>query len=430
MNSPSDNKNSPSSDMSNSDHQDTSSLDQLEELWEAARSAELSETEQVQLKSLLSTPDGRAQWQSLSALEQDLEGLLSSELDRFKEVNFSKANVQKVNAQKMNSDEATSQQANSRQDHLSHPKGEDDSVESQTVYPLSKTPSISLSQDHSRSQQPGKSTFRFGALGTIVALVMVAFLLSLQLGLLKGPSKNLVIAQAIHVEGEVRVKRGPVHIMLRSNMGIKEDDRVLTGADGQLTLAMKDGSLIEVSNGARLKIGGHVQTEGQLFQLARGQMKIEAKPQKQPMIVELPQIEISVLGTRFWVSAEKEHSIVELYEGSLALAGTHEQGTQERLEISAGQRAEKSKGDLKISQSPMEAMEREVIVLNKDLKLGYIKVRLNDGSEATMRIHRVAIGDVWGLDPKVMAELKDVQLGESIMVSTERGTSWSLLRVH
>jgi hypothetical protein len=78
----------------------------------------------------------------------------------------------------------------------------------------------------------------------------------------------------------------------------------------------------------------------------------------------------------------------------------------------------------------MEAMEHEVIVLSKDLKLGYIKVRLNDGSEATMRIHRVAIGDVWGLDPKVMAELKDVQLGESIMVSTERGTPWSLLRVH
>jgi hypothetical protein len=152
------------------------------------------------------------------------------------------------------------------------------------------------------------------------------------MGWLKPPSKNRHVAQVLTVEGEVRVKRGPIHAALRPGMSLKEDDHLVNDDRGHVHFEFTDGTQVKVGAGARWHLGNESHEHGRVFQIAAGTAWFAVQPQTHPMVVRTPNADVEILGTRLSVHVEGELTAVDLYEGQVLL---HDE--TQRLELEAQQ---------------------------------------------------------------------------------------------
>ena len=375
-------------------------IEKLEDLWEKVRSHEASPQDLIALKQMLSSPEGRAAWRSLSLLESQLTSIYGTSTTALASGDAAVEDLD-VRGQTVTSEISQAQYG-----------------QASNITPL---PASALGTN----VLPGKKTFRFGAFSAIAALVTVAFLLSLQLGLLKGPSQNKILGHVLNISGEVRVKRGPIHITIREGMAIKEDDHIITGLDGELTFYKGDGSVFTVAGYSRLHLGGYVARDGLVLQLAKGAMSISATPQERAIQVELPKMKVEVLGTRFLVHApNKEESRVDLFEGKLLVSTPFDQ-----LELQAQQSVLADDSGLTVTDLGAQRLTRYQ-VLNCDADGGTLNLKsMNGGQNILARVPYRHQLDVVSLDPQLMAQIQSLRVGDEVLVRCEPGFPWSILEI-
>ena len=224
--------------------------EELEVLWFKISSGQGSPHEQEQLKAFLQSAQNRSRWRSLLNFESDLARGLA----------------------------------------LSTPKI--------SGAPTEGVPLLSTSRHKSA---PQRQLLRWMGWGSIAALLMITWIVAFQLGWLKGPPNNNSLGQVLSVVGEVRVHRGLLHIGLMPSMVIKEDDDIFTDGSAALWIKLKDNTVLRLGEKAHLRIGGQRFEANKSLQLVRGHLYCEVQSQKNPMTIETPYQNISILGTRFAV---------------------------------------------------------------------------------------------------------------------------------
>lgn len=353
-------------------------------LWEKARAGLATPEDIAELKERLSTAEGRAEFNEQSTLEYDLQQLLSSGAD----------------------------ETNSKPESLAS-LNRDDSAPSPE----------SLGASPSTVRAP--KSFQYSAFIGIAALVAMAFFLSLHLGWVKGPSKNRIIAQVNQVSGEVRVKRGPLHVALRQGMAIKEDDHILTALQSQLSFTTTDGSFFEIGERSRVHLGKNLLEEGFVFQMAKGSVKVQASPQKSGMTFESPYLITRVLGTRFLLRAQAAESEVYLFEGSLKLEGTH--GLQSEVQLKAQQQALVSQQQLVVKDDRFLNIQK-VKVLSADKITKSCLLQLNSTEPAVWVSLKHQHGSAeHNLDSQLLDLVLKASPDREYTASLELGHPWTLL---
>ena len=224
--------------------------EELEILWFKISCGQGSLGEQQQLKAFLQSSQNRARWRALLNFESDLARGLA----------------------------------------LSAPK----------MFGAASEGVDGLSTSSSKYKKaPQRQLLRWLGWGSMAALLMITWIVAFQLGWLKGPANNNSIGQVLSVVGEVRVHRGVLHMGLMPSMVIKEDDDIFSEGQSALWIKLKDNTLLRLGEKAHLRIGGQRFEANKSLQLVRGHLYCEVQSQKNPMSIETPYQNISILGTRF-----------------------------------------------------------------------------------------------------------------------------------
>ena len=261
--------------------------DELENLWFKMADGQATAAEQQQLKAFLSTPEHRARWKLLL----DLDAALAKGIS--------------------------------------------------TSTPKSSAPTVSHFAP--KSTLPPRMILRWVGWGSMAALLMITLIMGLQLGWIKGPSKNKIIGQVISVVGETSVDRGLIHVGLMPDMAIKEDDDLLTGLHAAIWISLKDGSLVRLGENARLHVGSQQFESTKLLQLARGTLYCQVQTQPKALNIETPHQKIKITGTRFAlvVNDHKQDQLSEslgeqlaLFEGTVHISNPK---GQEQFELREGE---------------------------------------------------------------------------------------------
>lgn len=133
-----------------------------------------------------------------------------------------------------------------------------------------------------------------------------------------------LLSIGVHADGgqsRIAAVSGEAHVLLRddinkawiparANMPLREDDRVRTGAQGRVEIALKDGGFIELQPRTSLHFV-ELKPTSAVFGLNFGTLlaKFQKLGQRRPTQVRTPTVVASVRGTEMGVYSEGEESV-------------------------------------------------------------------------------------------------------------------------
>jgi len=165
-----------------------------------------------------------------------------------------------------------------------------------------------------------------------------------------GTTTVSVFATVERAEGPVIVLDGPAERPgVRAGATLGSGQGLRTGPRASVAVKYPDGTRLEL--GPETLVRELAQRPGKHVTVARGTIvaDVTKQPQGQPFVVSSPNGEVTVLGTRFALTAATEYTRVDVREGKVRLSGE-----KASVEISAGQHATAAAG-ASIASRPLRA---------------------------------------------------------------------------
>lgn len=154
--------------------------------------------------------------------------------------------------------------------------------------------------------------------------VVVAFALMLLAG--TGVWWWQVMQQPIGVIAEVTgipsLARGSRWQPISEGMTICSGDRLSTLPDQSLTLRYRDGTILQLAGDSSVDLQGESSRQGKRVNVAWGTLiaDVAQQPAGRPMLIETPISNITVRGTRLWLSADDARTRLDVIEGLVEMA--------------------------------------------------------------------------------------------------------------
>jgi ferric-dicitrate binding protein FerR (iron transport regulator) len=157
------------------------------------------------------------------------------------------------------------------------------------------------------------------------------------------------ILATISTSGKVVIQRGMEFLEPAKVVDLQAGDLIKTAVGGNATLSYpEESTTLELKEDSELKL--MTGKKGKRLELIRG--KVEARVAKQPidrpMVLDTPQAEATVVGTRFVLDARRTSTWLEMAEGAVDLARIPEAGTRgnggQKIKVVAGQYAVVARG--------------------------------------------------------------------------------------
>ena len=124
------------------------------------------------------------------------------------------------------------------------------------------------------------------------------------------------------------VERHGVRQPLAPGDPLRNRDRVLTGADARVVIALAEGSAVKLGENAQLDINALGRRDGQVFtaalDVARGAFRFtsgvfSARPRQRAVNVRIATITAGIRGTDLWGKADDERDLVCLLDGRISV---------------------------------------------------------------------------------------------------------------
>lgn len=361
-----------------------------DEYWDRIEAGVPEPSDVEALKRQLSSPAGRREWLLERELEADLREVFKARRSDQGEVKTQVGPVDKVqpDAERLN------------------PK----------IKPLPESPMPS-------ARGASSPLMRYVGYGFTAASIILVCLVSLQLKWFNPPSKNRNIAKVLYVQGEVRVKRGPIHAALRPGMALREDDHLVNDDRGEVHFEFNDGSSVKVGPGARWHLGNESLNHGRVFQIAAGMVWMDVRPQVHPMIVRTPVGEVRVLGTRFSVEVKQPKMSVDLFEGQVALV----KGEQETL-LATGGGADLLEANWQMRAARERIIEGQVLATYPDHCVLRVDSEGEGAEEIEVSLPHLNFSKVESRPLDGSVKVFNLKVGQHGVAKLERGPSWVLVR--
>ncbi len=135
-----------------------------------------------------------------------------------------------------------------------------------------------------------------------------------------------VLQQPIGVIAEVTgipsLARGSRWQPVSEGMTIRFGDRLSTLPDQSLTLRYRDGTILQLAGDSSVALQGESSRKGKRINVAWGTLTADVaqQPAGRPMLIETPISNITVRGTRLWLSADDARTRLDVIEGLVEMA--------------------------------------------------------------------------------------------------------------
>lgn len=129
-----------------------------------------------------------------------------------------------------------------------------------------------------------------------------------------------VLATVSEVRGDVRAVRADRSMRVEQGTKIKNKTRLLVrGSDSSALLIFTDGSWTRIQGDARIEV--QVTERGHRVHVSQGRLLAELKKQKpkEPFVFTTPHASATVLGTRIWLQAQTEATVLRVDRGRVKL---------------------------------------------------------------------------------------------------------------
>lgn len=241
--------------------------------------------------------------------------------------------------------------------------------------------------------------------GLVAACVLLGVVLLRLPELLQPASLSPVVAQVLHVEGQVEIQRNGITLKAKSGASLKAGDRFKGDEGSLIQLGMKDGSFLQLSSAPQGSFPPNTEARG--LSLLQGHAHAQVAKSPRPFSLRAPLFDVEVLGTRFDIHASQE-GMVMLHEG------------QVRLVAADGSTTELSPGEGFGPAGPFLHQERELVGSLTHISHRTITLQTLEGPTSIL-LPWERSGDLWGTPAHLDSALWKKALGTTLRVRVEGG---------